>query len=41
LASRFPVRVRILDSENDFLRLGESAIVVIHGQVSFVRKKQP
>jgi multidrug efflux system membrane fusion protein len=34
LASRFPVRVRIVGSEKDFLRLGESAIVVIHGQVS-------
>jgi membrane fusion protein, multidrug efflux system len=41
LASRFPVRVRILDSENEFLRLGESAIVVIHGQVSLVGKKRP
>src|SRR5271157_2339895 len=41
LASRFPVRVRVVDSENESLRLGESAIVVIHGQVSLVGKKQP
>jgi membrane fusion protein, multidrug efflux system len=31
LASRFPVRVRIEDHPSDVLRLGESAVVVIHG----------
>lgn len=31
LASRFPVRVRILDNPSDIFRLGESAIVVVRG----------
>ena len=31
LASRFPVRVRILDNPSDVFRLGESAIVVVRG----------
>ena len=31
LASRFPVRVRILDNPSDIFRLGESAVVVIRG----------
>ena len=31
LASRFPVRVRILDKSPDAFRLGESAIVIIRG----------
>ena len=31
LASRYPVRVRITDHDNDTLRLGESALVVIRG----------
>jgi multidrug efflux system membrane fusion protein len=31
LASRYPVRVRILDHESDTLRLGESAVIVIRG----------
>jgi multidrug efflux system membrane fusion protein len=34
LASRFPVRVRLLDTDQEFFRLGESAVVVIHGQRS-------
>ena len=34
LASRFPVRVRLLDSDQGFFRLGESAVVVIRGQSS-------
>lgn len=34
LASRFPVRVRLLDSGQEFFRLGESAVVVIRGQRS-------
>jgi multidrug efflux system membrane fusion protein len=36
LASRFPVRVRLLDPDQGFFRLGESAVVVIRGQRSFV-----
>jgi multidrug efflux system membrane fusion protein len=31
LASRFPVRVRIVDSSSDVFRLGESATVIIRG----------
>ena len=31
LASRYPVRVRITDQQNDTLRLGESAVIVIRG----------
>lgn len=31
LASRFPVRVRILDNPSEVFRLGESAVVVIRG----------
>lgn len=34
LASRFPVRVRLLASEQEPFRLGESAVVVIHGETS-------
>lgn len=36
LASRFPVRVRVLDPDQGLFRLGESAVVVIRGQRSFV-----
>lgn len=36
LASRFPVRVRLLDSNQELFRLGESAVVVIRGQRSLV-----
>jgi membrane fusion protein, multidrug efflux system len=35
LASRFPVRVRVLDPGQGPFRLGESAVVVIRGQRSF------
>ena len=31
LASRYPVRVRVVNAPPDLLRVGESAIVVIHG----------
>lgn len=31
LASRFPVRIRILDGPKQSFRLGESAVVVVHG----------
>lgn len=31
LASRFPVRIRILDGPTQDFRLGESAVVVVHG----------
>jgi multidrug efflux system membrane fusion protein len=36
LASRFPVRVRLLDSNQELFRLGESAVVVIRGHRSLV-----
>lgn len=39
LASRFPVRVRLLDSDPGLFRLGESAVVVIRGQRSLVAKR--
>jgi multidrug efflux system membrane fusion protein len=32
LASRFPVRVRILSEPSDVFRLGESAVVIIRGK---------
>lgn len=34
LASRFPVRVRLLTPDQEIFRLGESAVVVIHGEAS-------
>jgi multidrug efflux system membrane fusion protein len=34
LASRFPVRVRIKDPDQEYFRLGESAVVQIHGETS-------
>src|SRR5215469_13097732 len=34
LASRFPVRIRLLDADQELFRLGESAVVVIRGQRS-------
>lgn len=34
LASRFPVRIRIQSEPSELFRLGESAVVVIHGQAS-------
>jgi multidrug efflux system membrane fusion protein len=39
LASRFPVRIRIDSPAQDLLRLGESAVVVIHGQSSIVNRR--
>ena len=39
LASRFPVRVRLLDADQGSFRLGESAVVVIRGQHSVVAGK--
>jgi multidrug efflux system membrane fusion protein len=41
LASRFPVRVRIESGPEDSFRLGESAVVVVHGESSLpVLKKR-
>jgi multidrug efflux system membrane fusion protein len=37
LASRFPVRVRLLAPKQEAFRLGESAVVVIHGEASMPR----
>jgi multidrug efflux system membrane fusion protein len=39
LASRFPVRVRLLAPEQDLFRLGESAVVVIRGETSIARTR--
>jgi multidrug efflux system membrane fusion protein len=39
LASRFPVRVRIDSPPSDLLRLGESAVVIIHGERSLVDRR--
>jgi len=41
LASRFPVRVRILAPQDELFRLGESAVVVVRGQRSLVSMRQP
>ncbi len=37
LASRFPVRIRILDGPKQDFRLGESAVVVVHGSEPLFR----
>jgi len=37
LASRFPVRIRILNGPRQDFRLGESAVVVVHGSQSLLR----
>jgi multidrug efflux system membrane fusion protein len=39
LASRFPVRVRLLDPDPSLFRLGESAVVVIRGQRSLSARR--
>ena len=39
LASRFPVRIRLLEADQELFRLGESAVVVIRGQRSLVAGK--
>jgi multidrug efflux system membrane fusion protein len=39
LASRFPVRVRIQSPPSELFRLGESAVVVIRGESSLLRRK--
>jgi membrane fusion protein, multidrug efflux system len=39
LASRFPVRVRILNGPSDIFRLGESATVIIRGNAPHERRK--
>jgi multidrug efflux system membrane fusion protein len=39
LASRFPVRVRIKAPSSDLFRLGESAVVVIHGESASAAKR--
>ena len=39
LASRFPVRVRVLTSEQEAFRLGESAVVIIRGESSLVARR--
>jgi membrane fusion protein, multidrug efflux system len=41
LASRFPVRIRLQSSQQEFFRLGESAVVVIRGENSLAEEKQP
>jgi multidrug efflux system membrane fusion protein len=38
LASRFPVRIRILNGPSQDFRLGESAVVVIHGGSALFRR---
>jgi len=39
LASRFPVRIRLLAPEQELFRLGESAVVVVHGETAVVRAR--
>jgi multidrug efflux system membrane fusion protein len=39
LASRFPVRIRLLTPGPELFRLGESAVVVIHGESSTTRER--
>ena len=39
LASRFPVRIRLLVPEQELFRVGESAVVVVHGETSIVRSR--
>jgi membrane fusion protein, multidrug efflux system len=39
LASRFPVRIRLLAPEQDLFRLGESAVVVVHGETAALRAR--
>ena len=39
LASRFPVRVRLLLPEQELFRLGESAVVVVHGERAGLRTR--
>jgi membrane fusion protein, multidrug efflux system len=38
LASRYPVRIRILDGPQHDFRLGESAVVVVHGGTPLLKK---
>lgn len=40
LASRFPVRIRILDGPTHDFRLGESAVVVVHGASGLFQSKR-
>lgn len=40
LASRFPVRIRILDGPSQDFRLGESAVVVVHGSSGVFTSKR-
>lgn len=40
LASRFPVRIRILDGPSHDFRLGESAVVVVHGSSGLFQSKR-
>jgi multidrug efflux system membrane fusion protein len=39
LASRFPVRVRVVTPEHEGFRLGESAVVVVRGESSLVARR--
>jgi membrane fusion protein, multidrug efflux system len=39
LASRFPVRIRLLMPEQELFRVGESAVVVVHGEAAVVRSR--
>ena len=39
LASRFPVRIRLLLPEQELFRVGESAVVVVHGETAGLRAR--
>jgi multidrug efflux system membrane fusion protein len=39
LASRFPVRIRLLAPDQELFRLGESAVVVVHGETAVARAR--
>jgi membrane fusion protein, multidrug efflux system len=39
LASRFPVRIRLLKPEPSLFRVGESAVVIVHGETSVARAR--
>ena len=41
LASRFPVRVRLQSSQQEYFCLGESAVVVIRGEISITEGRHP
>jgi membrane fusion protein, multidrug efflux system len=39
LASRFPVRIRLLAPKQQLFRLGESAVVIVHGETAIVEAR--